>query len=105
MPVPPINITANLRGLIDMATWFRYHTTALNHPKVQRLPPHLFKFWVNILCVASTHDGVLPGTEDLAYMLRRRSGDVRRDVAALLARRLLDTVDGNVVPHDWNNDL
>jgi len=30
--------------------WFRFYAESVNDPKVQRLPAHLFKTWVNILC-------------------------------------------------------
>ena len=83
--------------------WFRFYADALHHPKIQRLPPHLFKMWVNLLCVCAERDGNLPSEADVAFMLGRRRGDVRRDVAALLARRLLDVKDGVTVPHDWDS--
>jgi len=50
--------------------WFRYHTDALDNPKVQELPPELFKFWVNLLCLARLYDGVLPDDRTIAFRLR-----------------------------------
>jgi hypothetical protein len=37
---------------------------------VQRLPGEKFKAWVNLLCIASKHDGVLPPVADHAFLLR-----------------------------------
>ena len=86
-----------------MSRWFRAYDDALNNPKIQRLPPALFKTWFNLLCVASKYGGTLPPTDELAYLLRRRPEDVLRDVAALRQRCLLDEVDGQLVPHDWDS--
>lgn len=84
-----------------MSRWWRAYDDALHDPKVQRLPPHLFKTWFNLLCVASKHGGKLPKAEDIAFLLRRRSDDVRRDVAELTARGLFDVVGDAVEPHNW----
>ena len=43
-----------------MARWFRFYNEALDDPKVQKLPPALFKSWVNLLCLTARHDGTLP---------------------------------------------
>jgi hypothetical protein len=85
-----------------MSRWWRAYDEALNDPKVQRLPPHLFKTWFNLLCVASKYDGVLPPIHELAYLLRRRAEDVSRDVAALCARCLFDATERGVQPHNWD---
>jgi hypothetical protein len=85
-----------------MSRWWRAYDDALHDPKVQRLPPHLFKTWFNLLCVASKYEGVLPKADELAYLLRRRADDVRRDVAALCARCLFDVTADGIVPHNWN---
>jgi hypothetical protein len=85
-----------------MSRWWRAYDDALHDPKVQRLPPHLFKTWFNLLCVASKHDGRLPKAEDIAFLLRRRVEDVRRDVAELCARHLLDVFGDAVAPHNWD---
>jgi hypothetical protein len=69
------------------------YESTLNDPTVQRLPGDKFKAWVNLLCVASTHDGVLPPVADLAFLLRPMGED---KVEALLAefhqKGLLDPV-------------
>lgn len=50
--------------------WFRMYAETLHDPKVQNLPSDMFKFWVNILCIACTNDGRLPSVKDLAFALR-----------------------------------
>lgn len=50
--------------------WFRFYEEVLEDPKVQMLSPELFKFWVNILCMASKYDGKLPPVENIAYHTR-----------------------------------
>lgn len=82
--------------------WWRAYDEALHDPKLQRLPPHLFKTWFNLLCIASQCDGILPGADDLAYLLRRRVEDVRRDVAELCTRRLFDATESGITPHNWD---
>jgi hypothetical protein len=82
--------------------WFRFYNEALLDPKVQRLPPHLFKAWVNFLCFASRNGGVLPSVEDMAFDLRQPVAKVSRDLSDLVARALLDARDG-VRPHNWES--
>lgn len=83
-----------------MSRWFRMYSDVLDDPKVQRLPDDLFKAWVNLLCLASRNDGVLPPIEDIAFALRM-SQDVTVTVTAELVRRgLLDESD-SLSPHNW----
>lgn len=81
--------------------WFRYWTEALNDPKVQRLPDKLFKFWVNILCLASEHDGILPEMEEIGFALRLRPNTTEAMLDDLIDRGLLDTSGTEVSPHNW----
>jgi len=83
-----------------VSRWFRMYSDVLDDPKVQRLPGDLFKVWVNLLCLASRNDGVLPPLEDIAFALRM-SQDVTVTVTAdLVTRGLLDECDG-LSPHNW----
>ena len=83
-----------------MSRWFRLYSDVLDDPKVQRLPPELFKAWVNLLCLASRNEGTLPPLEDIAFALRM-SHDVTVTVTAeLVTRGLLDDCDG-LSPHNW----
>lgn len=83
-----------------MSRWFRMYADVLDDPKVQKLPPDVFKAWVNLLCLASRNDGMLPDIEDMAFALRM-SQDVTRDMVVTLKRHgLLDEGDG-LTPHNW----
>lgn len=59
-------------------TWFRMYNEVVDDPKVQRLPPAVFKNWVNFMCIASKHGGVLPEFKDIAYRLRVTTVRVER---------------------------
>lgn len=85
-----------------MSRWFRFYDTALDDPKVQKLSPALFKTWVNVLCIASKHDGCLPPIHDLAFMLRMEEKAAAAVIAKLQAAGLIDeTPEGNG-PHNWD---
>jgi hypothetical protein len=87
--------------------WFKFHADLINDPTLQRLPGDKFKTWINLLCITSKHDGVLPQLSDLAFLLRPIGED---KIAALLEefceKGLLDSVDGpgastRYTPRDW----
>lgn len=84
-----------------MTRWFRMYTDVLDDPKVQKLPPVLFKTWVNLLCLASRNDGQLPSPEDIAFALRMDESDCAGQVQELLLRGLLDAGEG-LAPHNWD---
>lgn len=84
-----------------MSRWFRMYSDVLDDPKVQKLPPPLFKVWVNILCLASKHDGELPSTDDIAFALRLDDEACEIALAELVKRGLLDDADG-LAPHNWD---
>ncbi len=81
--------------------WFRFYTNSLNKPKVQKLPPELFKAWVNLLCVASVHGGTFPSSADIAFELRCSEGSVDDWMGSLIAHRLIDETTQGLRPHDW----
>ena len=83
--------------------WFRFYSDALDSAKAQRLPPLLFKAWVNLLCLASRNEGVLPGIDDIAFALRADEESVAGWVSDLIARRLLDDDNGVITPHNWKS--
>jgi hypothetical protein len=90
-----------------MGRWFRMYDEVLNDPKVQRLPGEKFKAWVNLLCLASKGNGVLPPLVDLAFALRMSEERVASLLNEFYASRLLDEteVDGapmSYTPHNWN---
>ena len=74
----------------------------LDDPKVQRLPPDLFKIWINLLCLASRNGGNLPCMEDIAFALRIDEAAADQAIGVLIDRGLLD--DGDIVrPHNWDS--
>lgn len=81
--------------------WFRFYAEAVHDPKVQRLPPDLFRAWVNCLCLAAQGDGVLPPTADVAYQLRLTEVDAERTLSDLRGAGLLDQTERGVEPHNW----
>lgn len=86
-----------------MSRWFRFYDEALDDPKVQRLSPHLFRAWVNLLCLASKAEGVLPSIADIAFRLRMSENDARAAVDDLILAELLDIgPDGRLCPHNWS---
>lgn len=82
--------------------WFRFYSEALDDPKVQRLPPHLFKAWVNMLCLASSNNGKLPSVDDIAFRLRLSVQDAEQQVTELVLAGLLDVTLHGTEPHNWN---
>lgn len=87
-----------------MSRWFRLYDEMLDDPKVQRLPPDLFKAWVNLLCLANRNGGCLPGVEDIAFALRVDDDRATEIVTRLIELGLLDPqTDGELCPHNWNS--
>ena len=85
-----------------MSRWFRFHSEALDDPKVQKLPPHLFKTWVNLLCMACQSDGILPRTDDMAFRLRISTHDAQQQIDELIGLGLVDIrADSKLEPHNW----
>lgn len=84
--------------------WFRFYTEALDDPKVQRLPPHLFKTWVNLLCLAGTNGGKFPSIDDIAFRLRLSPTDAGQQIDELILAGLIDIgASGEREPHNWQS--
>jgi hypothetical protein len=88
---------------MTMKPWFRFYNSTADNPKVQLLPDHLFKAWVNLLCLACRHNGALPDTKAIAFTLRCSEDDAKSRIDALVNARLIDDVEGVRRPHDWND--
>ena len=86
-----------------MARWFRFYNEALDDPKVQKLPPALFKSWVNLLCLTARHDGTLPPAADIAFALRLPDATVVATLDSLVSAGLLDHDDTGLRPHNWRS--
>lgn len=83
--------------------WFRLYRETLDDPKVQRLPAHLFKAWVNLLCLAASTGGTLPSIDDIAFRLRVSAQDARAHVDELVLAGLIDIgANGAMTPHNWS---
>lgn len=81
--------------------WFRLYAEALDDPKVQRLPPHLFKTWVNLMALACKRGGVF-GRDEVAFALRMSDHDAASQIDELIGLGLLDIqADGKIEPHNW----
>ncbi len=79
--------------------WLRLYNGILDDPKVQALPGETFKFWINVLCVASKNEGVI---KDLPFFLRMSGPKVLKLMGDLRKAGLIDEVDGVEMPHNWN---
>ncbi|AFS52754.1 hypothetical protein [Leptospirillum ferriphilum] len=79
--------------------WLRLYNGILDDPKVQSLPGEIFKFWINVLCVASKNDGII---RDIPFYLRMPGTKVWKLMGDLRKAGLIDEVDGVEMPHNWN---
>ena len=85
-----------------MGHWWRAYDEAVDDPKLQLLPPPLFKVWFNLLCLASRNNGVLPHIEAIAFNLRTTEAKIGAAIEELVTRGLLDEFDGALRPHNWS---
>lgn len=83
--------------------WLRLYSEVLHDPKVQRLPAHLFKHWINLLLLANEQEerGVLPDMDTVAFELRITEEEAEETVGFLLERGLLDRTAHGLAPHNW----
>lgn len=81
--------------------WLRLYTEVLYDPKVQSLPPELFKVWINLLCVAKEHDkgGELPELEHISFLIRQNSKKTQKILEKF---REISLLDGNKI-HGWES--
>src|SRR5215831_8748494 len=85
-----------------MNSWFRMYNSVVHDPKVQRLPADDFKTWVNLLCLASENDGILPADEDIAFALHVTLEAALHALHQLENFGLLEHKNGTWRPHNWN---
>ena len=83
--------------------WFRFYSEALHDPKVRRLSDRLFRYWVNLLCLASMHErrGILPPLADVADGLRVPIKRAELGLAELVTLGFLDQTADGLMPHNW----
>lgn len=83
--------------------WFRLYSELVDDPKVQRLPPDLFKALINLWCLASQNSGRLPDIDDITFRLRYVTRDVTVTVLSdLEARGFIDRNADGWCPHNWS---
>jgi hypothetical protein len=91
--------------------WFRFYHEALDDPKIQTLPPDLFKHWVNLLCLCCRNDGLPTDLNAIGFALRIDVSGGVTGVATvcerLCERGLLDKLNGGVhgyhyAVHGWD---
>ena len=85
--------------------WFRLYTDVLEDPKVQKLSPELFKFWINILCLTSKHEGRIPPLDDVSFALRLPLHETEEAFHALKIAHLISPMSNQHgegwAPHNW----
>lgn len=81
--------------------WFKFHTNALAKSKIHYLPDRFFRRWVEFMCVAQNHEGVLPPIDQCAFEMRISVSDCRKAYRELIDRKLIDEEDGVGTMHDW----
>ena len=85
-----------------MSRWFRLYDEVLDDPKVQKLSPEHFKFWINLLCLASKHGGVLPDFESVSFALRMPFHETQDYLNFLFQHNLIDKTKKGLSPHGWS---
>lgn len=77
------------------------YNNVVHDPKVQRLPPTVFKGWVNLLCVASANGGNLPPIADIAYTLHLSIDKTAKLLLTIEKAGLIDRTNDECTPHNW----
>lgn len=85
----------------QMSRWFRMYDEILDDPKVQKLPPALFRMWVNALALCSRNGGKLPAVEDIAFALRETQESVSSAFHTLTELGLCVTDGETFQPKNW----
>lgn len=82
--------------------WWRAYGRARHDPKLLKLSDKHFRWWFNLVCVASDNDGILPPHADLAVEFRTSGKVITELLDALIAAGLLDHDETGIHPHNWN---
>ena len=89
-----------------LVKWFRFYHDAIDDPKVQRLPGDLFKFWVNMLCLASRSSdrGVVKlDLPEIAFAMRLDDDEAETMIDELCRRNLLEEFVEGFAIHNWDS--
>lgn len=84
-----------------MSHWWRAYDDSVDHPKLCLLSDQAHRGWFNLCCVASANGGALPPMEELEIKLRLPKKKIQAIMTELRARKLLDEIDGVMLPHNW----
>lgn len=85
-----------------MSRWFRVHDELVDDPKIQRLPGETVKALLNLWCLSSQNDGMLPAADDIAFKLRMTPAKVVKLLSVLGECGLIDSDEDGLRPHNWN---
>jgi hypothetical protein len=85
-----------------MSRWFRVHDDLVDDPKVQLLSGDLVKSLLNLWCLASQNEGVLPPMKEMAFKLRMKPQQVAATIAELSVAGLIDRDGDEYRPHNWD---
>ena len=85
-----------------MSRWFRLYDDLVDDPKIQRLPGEMVKALLNLWCLASQNDGLLPAHDDISFKLRMRPAKVQHLLSVLGECGLVDSDETGLRPHNWN---
>lgn len=86
-----------------MSRWWRAYDEAVDNPKLCLLSDRAHRAWFNLLCVASANGGALPDIKVIALKLRMSPAKSRTLIAELITARLFDSIDGRLIPHNWDD--
>jgi hypothetical protein len=85
-----------------MSRWFRVYDNLVEDPKVQRLSDSLFRGLVNLWCLTSQGDGLLPTIGDIAFKLRIKPAQAQKLLSDLRNAGLIVDDETGTHPHNWN---
>lgn len=85
-----------------MSRWFRLYDDLVDDPKIQRLSGETVKALLNLWCLASQNDGLLPAADDIAFKLRMKPSKVEQLLSVLGECGLIDSDEVGLRPHNWN---
>jgi hypothetical protein len=85
-----------------MSRWFRVYDNLIEDPKVQRLSDPLFRGLVNLWCLASQGEGLLPPIDDIAFKLRIKPAQAQKLLSDLRNAGLIVDDETGTHPHNWS---
>ena len=85
----------------DGGSKFRVYDDLVDDPKGQQLEPSLLEASINLWCLTSATNGVLPPIYEIAFKLRIKPQKARRVLDALKAAGLFEDDEKGTHPHNW----